>query len=1214
MNLTPEQYAAIYTHDQNLIVVAGAGSGKTRVLVERYLALLEANPDWLLNALVAVTFTKKAAGEMRDRVRQSLEERLAAADAAGDESAAERWSELLASMDSARIDTIHGLCASILRANAADAAVDPQFEVMDEVQAALLLDDVLDAVLRELVAEGDPALELVAEYGANVVRDVAGDTMLLRALAESGADEARLSPEALLARWRELWEANISQQIELVFAVVNEHGTCEPADDNLGDLWRDALYTLDALQDANTVEDALNSLGVLAGLKFNGVRASKKADDLWGDRETFTGAKNALMAIRDAAKDALKSIGEPPDTDVFEQRAAELVPLWAHLLERVAAAYNEVKTSQRVLDFDDLELLTSRLLKDSPTAQNRYRGAEFKHLLVDEFQDTNAAQWDIIKGLADLQTPGSLFVVGDEKQSIYAFRGADVSVFGAVRQEIVASGGAALTLSRSFRTHTPLIQGFNVIFGAILKRDESSPAAKYQVELGTPMDAFRESPPAAMDDSPLVEFLAVDAIQRDETGVPIPAKRGWKSHDAETRRRWEAYELGLRVKQMVEGGKRVFDRETGEIRPMRYDDVAFLFRAMTNIGLYEEVFKAIGLPYVTVGGRGYYDRQEVWDVLSLLSAVYNPRDELSLMAALRSPLFGLSDDALLALRLSITDDESTPETLWNALASPGEHLPDDERETLRFARFVLEDLRRRAGRVMVAELLREALAQTGYLAVLTGLPDGARLRRNVEKLLEIALQSGEVELGAFTRYLRDLSDRETREGEAPVDVAGAVTLMSVHASKGLEYPVIAIGDASSSRRGGASDSLLYDPAYGAGCKVFEPETTDSSKQWVQSFVYRQISALDAAREDAESLRLLYVAATRAQDYLLVSGSASESASNGWKANGWFGLLLESLHMTDYLDYAVDTVVSHDWGTARLRVAHELPPDEVLVIRDDAVSGWDEPAVQAGDSLPGDAVQPPLLAQLTLNRADQVRHLAATHIADLGGADKATPEAQRQFYRERFRRQVLHDAPTVIDALTTRKTRVTGRQIGEIVHEALRWWRFPGGEMPDDAYMDMLRGYAWRQGITDEALCDSAARAAFDLLRRFVASHAYQQVETAAEQYRELPFVYTRDGRIVHGIIDTLLRRQDGSWVVMDYKTGYVPGGDSGDTVAFERHAKEHYALQVGVYAEAASAQVNTMPQTLIHYVRYTKTVEVPESVWRPMLDKSLFERIEAVVK
>nr|PZN50051.1 MAG: hypothetical protein DIU68_19005 [Chloroflexota bacterium] len=959
MKFTEAQHRAIYTHDRNLIVVAGAGSGKTSVLVNRYLALLDAHPDWPLNALVAITFTQKAAQEMRDRVRQALEDRLNAAEPGSADYAV--WSRRVASMDGARIDTIHALCASILRANAAEAGVDPGFGVLDEIDAQILLDNVIDDVLREIAAGGDETVQLFTEYDAPAIRAT------LAAFAYQPLPDV---PADLFETWVNCWREDA--QSELAALLENEAfldalgwtppgATWPSGDDRLMSVWQQCWDYAGRLRQAESIEDRLAALAGLAGaidLRGGSVKA-------WGDKEVLSQAKSVLRGLRDRCREVLNQIGEPPGE--VDRRAAALVPLWVRLVRRVQEAYRAAKRAAALLDFDDLEVMTRDLLRDNPDVRARYRNGEFKHILVDEFQDTNAAQWEIIQALADPADHGRLFVVGDARQSIYAFRGADVSVFERVRRQLVELGGQEVTLSDSFRTHHTLVECFNWLFARVLTRDDRSPAREYQIALGEPMRAARQEAP---EPAPALELLLIDR-----------ATANGEQRSTEECRRHEARALAARIRALVEQEcRRVFDRETRSHRPMHYGDVALLFQSTTNLTLYEDVFKAEGLPFVTIAGRGYFDRQEVWDLINLLHALYNPSDNLALAAVLRSPLFGISDDALFGLRL-ISDTSMGPVPLWDALGRaahggiPG--VSGDDLARVEFAATCLGELSRIAGRVTIAELLRLALDETGYLATLTGLPDGARRRRNVEKLLEKALTSGKVTLGAFSQYLRDLTANEAREGEALLQVDGAMTLMTVHRSKGLEFPVVVLVDASWKKTDNASPLLINDGVYGLCCQAFDLETDKLTR----TYVHRRAEALRQKREDAERRRLLYVAATRAQDLLIIGGQVGWSQDGNLKADGWLGWIAEAFGL-DRLPREDEAVLTLPWGTARVMLLGEEARSAADGDGRDT-SAWDHPAVRQGAVLPGvPPASPPLLQPAFLGREAQTRTLTAVFLTNL----------------------------------------------------------------------------------------------------------------------------------------------------------------------------------------------------------------------------------------
>ncbi|MEO8396182.1 MAG: UvrD-helicase domain-containing protein, partial [Chloroflexota bacterium] len=572
MPLTAAQHSAIHNHDENLIVVAGAGSGKTFVLVERYLALLERHPEWALNSLVAITFTQKAAQEMRDRVRVHLQRQVDQSEG----EAADRWATRLAAMDSARIDTIHGLCASILRGNAAEAGVDPGFEVLDEIEAGVLLDDALDDVFRALTAD-DPVLELFAEYGEQNVKRVTKQTAILPELQPQTDD--------LFTEWLVQWVADSHSAIGRFGAFLKSSNPFNPVGvDALSDRWRVVSEVLGWFQqqaeqtEQVTLNDYLNQLLTVASLTVPG-----KVHRDWGDFAEES--KGEFTAIRDFAKKTRDEIGDPPGEP--DKRAAYLLPLWIALAAKVRAAYRLAKDEHGALDFDDLEGLTCDLFQDD-AVRARYlnvAGAgEFKHVLVDEFQDTNAAQWAIIRRLADPDQPGCLFVVGDPKQSIYGFRGADVSVFEQVKGVITAQG-VTVDLDRSFRTHRRLVDCLNGLFEQILTQDANSLAREYEVVFGGGMQAERVQAPS---DEPVLELLLLDKEQLKTSGFD----------EETTMREWEAQALAARIKALVEVERRlIFDKNAQVIRPMGYGDVALLFQAMTHVTLYEAALKAEGIPY-----------------------------------------------------------------------------------------------------------------------------------------------------------------------------------------------------------------------------------------------------------------------------------------------------------------------------------------------------------------------------------------------------------------------------------------------------------------------------------------------------------------------------------------------------------------------------------------------------------------------------------------
>lgn len=1177
-NFTREQEQAIFTHDKNMIVVAGAGSGKTRVLVERYLDLLDKNRDWRLNALVAITFTREAAFEMRDRVRKELENRV---QNPKNEADRRHWSDLLGQMDSARIDTIHGMCATILRANAAEALVDPDFEVLEPIEASALINDIIAAELQALSDNDEANLALLfTEYDMRDIRAALSDPTLLAADLSDMPSDADILFEA----WCAEWEAHYLQAVRQVQHQLGDEmnyvaENIFPENDKLAD----AFHTIrdewaqfignDAQASYQSCQRIIASVNLRSGSKSN-----------WGSQELLKIAKEIAGSIRDSLKKLLNEIGNPPDD--LDRKAADLLLRWYQLLRRVQLAYQQSKRDEGYLDFNDLELRTAELLNRSQAVRERYQSSEFKRLLVDEFQDTNQAQWDIVRHLADLDDDVAMFLVGDPKQSIYAFRGADVSVFDGVREQVAQHPkGIKLGLTQSFRSHPGLIEAFNTLFGKILTRDDLSPVAKYEIQFDQSMTAFRQDLPdeQAQIYAPIELLLQCNASSfRSPDFIP-----------SDQRRVWEAHEIAKRLMQFRIDEAPIHDKETDTLRSFDYGDAALLFQSTSHINTYEQVFKAMGVPYVTVAGRGYYNRQEVWDMLNLLKALHNPSDNLSLASALRSPMFGFSDELLLALRSLLAEDGKKRLPLWDALTITDiPHLNQAYITEIERAYEILHDLRQLAGRVTISELLRTALAKTGYLATLTGLPDGARLRRNVEKLVEIAEQSGKITLGAFAHYLDDLTAREVREGEATLDTSGAVRFMTVHASKGLEFPVVVLADTSWTKRGGGGNPIIYDNlGERLACKVFD----DDESKYVPSFAYQQASRLDNLRQEAERKRLLYVAATRARDCLIISGEVRQKKDDSLTTYGWLKTITEAIG-DDVFDEITDGYLHQFTDNTKIRFhLPEFDPDLIKILGgSEGASQWQKLSIQT------EAETPTLMQPIIIEQEKMLGHIAATQLANIGGFHYADQQQHREYYRSQMRRQVLDDAPAQIkEAIRSRDPRIRPRQLGEVVHEALRYWRFPNEHDNIDA---ILESYAWQQNITDDYQIDDVVQQAHRLLEKFQNSDIYRAIAYVKKEglpyYSELPFIYRTEKRIIHGVIDALFKN-DEEWWLVDYKTSTVRGG----LRAIEDHAQRYY-LQVGAYASAVRQELSGItPRVFIHYIQYNKSIEIPTTTWEREIQK-----------
>ncbi len=1125
LELTPSQARAVQARGINVAVVAGAGTGKTRVLVERYLVLLERGIP--LRKIVAITFTDKAASEMRDRVRGEIEKRAAQTGAPA------FWREHRRDMDDARISTIHALCMRLLRANPVEARLDPRFEVLTEQDAALWQAEALDAVLKDLAERGGAELALFDEYRITQVRETLTELFAQGAAADDAfarlfpssetADDAGTNSSAQRAALGEWWRARLAQAQARALEKLNasaewratatwvQNNAAYDAQDKLEQTRAAAERALE-LFDLTDVPQTLRALRALTDLKLLGGSA-KKWDDL-------ALAKERLKALRALAKEFCDhfdlTFGEA------DERAAQYLWLWRSLWQRARAAYAARQAREHKLDFNALEEKTVKLLRD-PTVRARY-AAEFDAVLVDEFQDTNAAQREIVYALAPPQQPERLFIVGDGKQSIYGFRGADVTVFETAQRDLTAQWGAAarVALQESFRTHERLLDAFNFLFQAIFAVDGEPEL--YQ----TPFEPLQATRPSARETQmEIIEFP--QTIEREGAAEKLAAS---------DLRAWQARELGARLMELVAQQFPVWDKQSRQTRPLQWGDVALLFRYSDSFPIFEDAFKAARLPYQTSAGKGYYDRPEVRDLLHYLRALANPLDDLALAVIFHSPLFALSGETLYRLRRGA----ETPRHFRDALREIPADISGAERARVEFARAVLEQGWARVGRAPILDLLQHALAATDYLATLSALRDGDRRRGNVEKLLALARSTRVARVGDFNQYIRALTEQNVREGEALLEAENAARLMTIHAAKGLEFPIVVLPDASRAARGRAA-LLLAERDAGAALQVY-----DAAHKPVKTVAYQLSQNVQAERERAEEKRLLYVALTRAQEYVIVAGTEDAPAQS------YLGQIKQALGAPR--EFA--------WGKIQAR-APRLPfQEQPAPLPDEQTPHADAAA----------AFEIPALA----------RPLAAPRVNDLA-AFSATGLETLASRPEDFTRRVLEGAPDRVPMATRQTTGayVPHYIVGDMTHRALRQWRFPHNTPNLDT---LLAEYARALDLADDAMIHAGVLQARKLLTRFTQSELFRVMDAAQLRRHEVPFVCEWQGRTVHGSMDALTLTAEGDWFIADFKTDEVRERE------LRAHALENYAVQLGLYQYAAAQVLNQALPVRVHYVQRGETLEL----------------------
>ncbi len=745
MRFTPEQLAAIERRSGRVLVDAGAGSGKTSVLVERFARAVEVDgvdPG----AILAITFTEKAAAEMRQRVR----------------------TRLALNEDPGWILTIHGFCARILRAHALAVGLDPQFTVLEEDAARELSDAAFDAALAA-VAETPVGAELVA---AHRVSELAA---------------------AVVSSYREL-RSRGERQPRLPVVPNRTVGTTAADVRGLAD---EVARELGELEDPGiTVTRAIDAL---AAIDFD--------TDWPGDLPELGNGAGALKTEACERYRAALAERRAGLADAIARRMRDALDA---LLEHYGRGYEAAKRARGGVDFDDLELLARDVLANGASYA-------FAHVMVDELQDTNAVQLELVDLVTAPPSHAAVFMVGDAQQSIYGFRHADVTLFRARGRALEAAGGR-LALATNFRTRAEILAVLNAGFAE-------------RLEDFMALAPGRVDPPVS---GPLVELLIADKTaewERDE-GLATP----WRAAEARA--------LAARVAALVAGGQ------------CRAADVVVLTRATTDLRVYERALEAAGVPTFVVGGRGYWNHPQVVDLVAYLRALANPREQESYWTVLVSPLCGLSLDGLVLVAAGAFDELDL----------------EDAGRLARFEAFFAGE--RRAGlRVGAERLIDRALAWSGYERELAAMADGTRRLANVRKLMRLAREweaAHGPDLAGFVERLGRRGGAGAREAEAPIEseALDAVRLMTIHRSKGLEFPVVCVADLG---RGPSHGGGLV--RLGSGGRLGLMISRPGAGSRVEALDYAVLKAEAAAADRAEQRRLFYVAMTRAQERLILSGAA-----------------------------------------------------------------------------------------------------------------------------------------------------------------------------------------------------------------------------------------------------------------------------------------------------------------------------------------------------
>ena len=890
MKWTEEQQKVITLRDRNILVSAAAGSGKTAVLVQRILSkIMDPVKPVDIDRLLIMTFTRAAAGEMRERIEKALDQALAA------DPDNEHLQRQMMLIHTAQITTIDGFCSYVIRNYFHLIGLDPGYRTADEGELKLLQEDVLKELFEDYYAEGDAKFTAFVECYAAGKSDEGLKEHVLElynaSMSNPWPDEwldgcvanYQLDPEKGIAGtpwFHYLWDIVDSALKEAGELAENAMEICmEPEGP---DLYQDALQSdlllIRKLQELSVKQDYDEMTRNLQNLSF--ARLSGKKMEGVSDQ-----LKNLVKDIREDEKGILKDLGSKyfqctlEELTELTQASAEPLKMLVKLTRDFTERFSLKKREKNVLDFSDMEhfALDILLKKDgdtyTPSQAARELSEKYDEVMLDEYQDSNLVQEILMQNVSGwVNDCKNIFMVGDVKQSIYRFRLARPELFMEKYHSysLTESKEQRIDLHKNFRSRPEVLESVNFIFRQIMGQDLGG--IDYD-------EAAALYPGASFPEGEDPEFIKTEVLLVEKDGVILEDND--EADAPENERELEALAIADRIREMV-GHDRILDKETGEYRPVQYGDIVILLRSAAGWAeTFGEVLGARGIPSYTASRTGYFSTTEVVTLLNYLRVLDNPLQDIPLTGVLRSPIAGCTTEDLAELRIAYPEG-MIYECGKAFVEEYREHrIMEEEKRRLgeKLSHFMdtVNTLRDMAAYTPVHQLILEVLERTGYGSYAKAMPDGAQRSANLNMLVEKAMEYEKTSyrgLFNFVRYIQKLQQYQVDYGEVNLSGAGesAVQIMTIHKSKGLEFPVVfAAGMGKRFNFRDMNASILIHPELGIGADAILPD-----KRIIAASLCKQIIRRELLKESlGEELRVLYVALTRAKEKLILCGAVGD---------------------------------------------------------------------------------------------------------------------------------------------------------------------------------------------------------------------------------------------------------------------------------------------------------------------------------------------------
>jgi len=1221
VTFTDAQWKAIWASGKDILVSAAAGSGKTKVLITRMIekVINEKNPIDV-DQLLVVTFTNAAAAEMRHRMAEALEEAIV------DNPVSVHLRRQLSLLNKAQISTLHSFCQNVVRQYAYLLDIDPGFRLADSTEAALLRDDTIGEVLEEAYGAENP--EAMYRLADSFTSD--RDDQSIEKLIDRLYDYASVhpSPEKWLRAIPAQYEIEDVKSIDELGFIdslkVSIRHSLEEAAALTGDLKRmaempegpapliataemDLLWIDEAIRriTEGSWEDTYTFFGTLKWARAGAIKKDSCDEEL---------AKRA-KAIRDVVKKVVGAVKDAyfirPPTRLLAEITL-MAPAMHTLIELViefGKRFEQMKIDKGMLDFSDLEHYALRILSreeegilvPSDVALD-YRD-RFAEVLVDEYQDTNLLQETIV-GLVKKgsEIDGNLFMVGDVKQSIYGFRLAEPQLFLGKYNRFTDAGdsnGLKIDLNANFRSRKEVLDATNFIFSQVMGQRVGE--IDYDDAAALKYGANYPEKEAAAD---LVILYPDD--EEDDLEV-----ENIKSSQAEAR-----YMI-KQIKALMDSGAEVTDAFSDKRRPLEFRDIVILMRSMTWSGEIVEEFKLADIPIYANLSRGYFDALEVMIMLNTLRVIDNPYQDIALASVLRSPFIGMTENELAGIRLA-AKNEPFYEALKRFIAVGGAGVAPVTQEKLQRFFTQFEDWRNLARRGSLSELIWQVYTDTHYYEMVGAMPNGKQRQANLRGLHDRAIDYEKTSFRGLFRFLRFI-DRMQRRGDdlgearSMSEQDNVVRLMTIHSSKGLEFPHVFIAGAGRKfNKMDFNEAYLFDQHFGLAVKAIDPD----NRITYTSLPFLAIKEKKELEMRAEEMRVLYVAMTRAKEQLTIIASVKdiEREIGKWqdaqlidptlmlpdytrsRANGYLDWLGPAV--ARHPDFAKFDVVqggrfiddTSKWKidalpfSSLVDVVVEVAEDDVEELEKQALN---EESIEVNETVFAEVQNRfnwtyPHELSVSKRSKQTVSELKRLAILELAENDPFIEKS------DSVSTAYLHSRP---EFMQTRS--LSAAEIGTAMHTIMQ--HVAVHKMHDKSSIDdLIAKLTDRQLLTvEEAMAVNVPAVA-----QFFETQVGQRLMAAEEVFRELPFTYAHDGgdgdyQILQGIADCLFKEDDG-WVLLDYKTDRVSGGfDSATEINAEM--QERYGIQLNLYRRAIEAIAKVEIKEMVLYLfDGARTVQIQE--------------------